>query len=276
MLVDITMREAQDIAYDLFLQFDKICKENGLRYCLSGGTLLGAVRHKGFIPWDDDMDVMMPRKDYDRLLSLNLDLEEKYKLFSCETDAQYFYPFAKLCNMDYRVHFEHHIKERSIGMYIDIFPIEGLPDGKIAGKLYFKRMQLLNIYRNAALRKDFLPGERFRGIKKILMSHARRKGANYYAKRMNTLGRKYGLGKSGYAGVTMITHYGARERMPYNVFDGTETVIFRDMEVPAPKGWKEYLTRLYGDYMKLPPEDKRETDHGHFVIEKRSRTGGYT
>lgn len=269
MLKNISIAEAQDIAFNLFLAFKDICDKNGLCYYLSGGTLLGAVRHKGFIPWDDDMDVMMPRPDYERLLSLNLELPETLQLFSCETDSQYNYPFAKLCDMRYKVHFGHHLEERSIGMYIDIFPIEGLPDGKFGKKFYFKWMSLLNIMRNAALRSAFLPDEKFIFIKKLMLPYARKRGANHYAQKMNSFAKKFPLGKTNHSGVTMITHYGSREWMRREVFEQGEPLLFRDQLCSAPKGWDEYLRNLYGDYMQLPPEDKRCTDHGNFTIEVR-------
>ena len=269
MLVNITLQEAQEITYQLFLEFRKICEAHDLRYFLSGGTLLGAARHKGFIPWDDDMDVMMPREDYEKLLSLDLELPENLQLFSCETDPQYNYPFAKLCDMRFKVHFEHHVEECSIGMGIDVFPIEGLPDGKLGKKFYFKWMGALNIMRNAALRSAFLPDEKFIFIKKLLLPYARRRGANHYARKMNAFAKRIPLGKTRHAGVTMITHYGSREWMRLEVFAQGDTLPFRGVPCSVPKGWDEYLHNLYGNYMQLPPEDKRKTDHGNFTVEVR-------
>jgi len=268
-LKDLSIQEAQDISFSLFLEFKKICERHNLRYYLSGGTLLGAVRHKGFIPWDDDMDVMMPRPDYEKLLQLKLELPQHFELFSSEIDPQYNYPFAKLCDMRYKVYFEHHLEERSIGMFIDIFPIEGLPDGKVGKKLYFKTMAILNILRNAALRSAFLPDEKYLLIKKMLMPFVRRKGSNYYARMMNRFAARIPFGKTAHAGVTTITHYGSREWMRREVFESGEPLPFRDQLCAVPKGWDEYLRNLYGDYMQLPPEDKRCTDHGHFTIEVR-------
>lgn len=269
MLKDLTIEEAQDIAYNIFELFDRLCRENNLTYFLSGGTLLGAARHKGFIPWDDDIDVMMPRADYDKLINMKLDMPEHIKLFAPETDEKYFYPFAKMCDMRYKVYFEHHIDERSIGMYIDIFPIDGLPDNRLMSKLYFKKIKMYDILKNAALRSAFLEGEKFIFIKKLILPYARKKGANYYARKMNSCGRKHAFGKSGYAGVTMITHYGERERMETDVFFSGEVLDFKDIKAGVPKGWDTYLTRLYGNYMEMPPEDKRWTNHSNFTIEVR-------
>ncbi len=107
-----------------------ICKENGLKMFLSGGTLLGAVRHKGFIPWDDDIDVHMPRPDYDRLIKIFKRKENigKYKLLSHELNDKYVYTFAKLVDDDTLLIEDDIYSGVDMGLYLDIFPIDGLGD----------------------------------------------------------------------------------------------------------------------------------------------------
>lgn len=270
MLKDISLKEAQGYTFELLKIFDKICRDNNLVYMLSGGTLLGAIRHKGFIPWDDDIDVMMPRADYDRLLRLKLELSESIELCECSLQEDYFYPFAKLCNMTTKLYFPHHIEEKSIGIFLDIFPIEGLPDSSLKRNVYFKRMKTLNALRNSAVRKEFLENEKFKGVKKaVVMPVAKKVGANEWALRMNRAAKKYSFDGRNYRAVTMITHYGSRECMPAEVFDSVVEVDFESIITYAPVGYDTYLTNLYGDYMQLPPEDKRVTDHSNFIIEVR-------
>jgi len=121
------------IELDIFKAFLKVCKENDLRYFLAGGTLLGAVRHKGFIPWDDDMDVLMPRKDYDRFLEIGQSLlPPEYFLQTRQTDREYPCNFAKI--RDSRTTFvEKSLKDRVInhGVYIDIFPLDYFPQSPV-------------------------------------------------------------------------------------------------------------------------------------------------
>ena len=95
---ELTLQELKEIEFEILKTFDSFCKENNIRYYLSHGTLLGAVRYKKFIPWDDDVDLLIPREDYNRMITLFKDTE-KYKLFAFEKDENYLYPFAKLCDM---------------------------------------------------------------------------------------------------------------------------------------------------------------------------------
>lgn len=270
MLKEIALEEAQAVSFRLFKIFDGICKKYNLRYFLSGGTLLGAIRHRGFIPWDDDMDVMMPRPDYEKLLALELKLPSDIELVSCESNRDYFIPFAKMCDMKTKLSFPHHVKEKSLGLFIDIFPIDALPDSKIRQKIYFFKMKSYDTLRNSALRKTFINDEKFIGIKKYLvMPFAKIKGPNYYANKMNRYAIKWTFGSTKHAGVTMITHYGERELMDYDVFADKSVVYFNEYQCFAPVGWDTYLSNLYGDYMKLPPVEKRNTDHSNFIIEIR-------
>ena len=115
------------VELDILICFDRICRENSLRYSLAYGSLLGAVRHKGFIPWDDDIDVIMPRADYEKLLKLD-NIGENMKIFHFR-NSDYFYPFAKMCDIRYKL-FESYRPEKCLGPYIDIFPLDYLPDDK--------------------------------------------------------------------------------------------------------------------------------------------------
>ena len=122
----ITSLELRRIQLDLLIAFDKFCAANELHYSLDYGTLLGAVRHQGFIPWDDDIDISMPRPDYDRFLSLTKNGLGIYEVRSGEYTPGYFYPIAKM--IDPRtILVEHTIGDAHImGVYLDIFPLDGL------------------------------------------------------------------------------------------------------------------------------------------------------
>ena len=121
------IKEMQHIALDVLIYLDKVCSKYGLKYFIVDGTLLGAVRHKGFIPWDDDIDVWMPRADYDRLADvIRQDGEKKYKFCTPQNTKKFIYPFGKL--IDVRTGLLDDTSAKcEIGVHIDVFPYDGLP-----------------------------------------------------------------------------------------------------------------------------------------------------
>ena len=120
---ELSLKEIKEIEFELLKKFDSFCKENNVRYFLSNGTLLGAVKYKGFIPWDDDIDVLVPREDYDSLIELFHD-DGRYKLFAFERNAEYRYPFAKFCDMRTRKAEGNIDNGVALGVDIDIFPLD--------------------------------------------------------------------------------------------------------------------------------------------------------
>ncbi len=141
----IEIKEMQKIELEILKSFSKICDEHKLRYFLSNGTLLGAIRHKGFIPWDDDIDVYMPRNDYMTFLQLvGSSLEPHYKLLTPYNSKEYIYTYAKLYD-DRTILIEWPDTVRyTIGVYIDIFPVDGLPESIKETKKHFDRLKKLN------------------------------------------------------------------------------------------------------------------------------------
>ena len=132
--------EVKKIELQLLLKFDELCKKHDLQYSLCGGTLLGAIRHKGFIPWDDDIDVMMPRDDFEKLLKLEKTQasDQVEKLVSWKSGKS-IYPFIKMINTKTVLKEKYLDKEYTTGVWIDIFPIDGMPeDQKIVDKKYKK------------------------------------------------------------------------------------------------------------------------------------------
>ena len=120
---ELTLQEIKQIELEILKTFHAFCEENHIRYFLSHGTLLGTIRYKGFIPWDDDVDVLVPREDYDRLLSLFKD-NEQYKLLHFEKDEQFLFPYAKLCDMTTRK-IENDMEDgMAVGLDMDIFPLD--------------------------------------------------------------------------------------------------------------------------------------------------------
>ncbi len=244
----------------IFKVFTRICEQYGIRYYLAGGTLLGAVRHKGFIPWDDDIDVNMPREDYDRLLSHadEINASGDYKLAACEL-GNLNYPFAKIYDLHTSIRKLYDQDETEKNLWIDIFPMDGLPDDeKEVKKIFNKTLAARRILRvkqardgegKTALRRVFKPA-----AKVILKPLSDKKILDY----INRTCRTYKVSDCGYMG-GIANGYGPQERCPRKLYLKSVPMQFEDMTVSAPGCWDYYLRNLYGDYMELPPEEKRET-----------------
>ncbi len=258
---ELTLREIQLSELDMLIEFDGICKEKGLKYTLVGGTLLGAVRHKGFIPWDDDIDVGMPRPDYEKFKDLIKNKEiclPQNLTVTCDSGKTAQYPFLKIVNNKISVK-EEHYREVS-GLWIDIFPIDGLPDDrKKIAKIYKKTKSLSRIIYFGNLKKF----DKYYGLKKLAVKlyhiYCKCYGLNRAVKNINKLSTRYDFNTENLCGVVAWGAYGVGEAYEKSGFEEMVNVEFEGHELPAIGCWEKYLHGIYGDYMTLPPEEKRVT-----------------
>lgn len=246
----VTMAELRQIQLDILDKIHEFCAERGLRYSLGGGTLLGAVRHKGFIPWDDDIDIMLPRPDYDRFLNEFVGVCPHYVVQHYRND-DYAFPFAKVYD-DRTILIEHCI---TTGVFIDVFPVDGLPDESSINS-YIKRMDKLarSVYHNtrsATMYSSFLR----RWIKRLLF-HSRTKSIE----RLEAHLHSYDFDSSSYAGA-IIGKYHEKEYMQIKAFKKYIDVVFEGKTYKAIADYDLYLSKHYGNYMELPPKEKQVGDH---------------
>lgn len=266
---EITMAQAKALELDILLEFDRLCRDRGLTYYLAYGTLLGAVRHGGFIPWDDDIDVLMPRADYERLVEEfpKACAVAHYRLVSPE-DPISRHSFIKIMdtrtvkiesNMDYT--------PGALGIDMDVFPLDGQPEGESDHRVWYEKLQ--RCYRMA----DFPVRKTYGGRKKrwplalinFLGGKRRWLGIaikGFWQRRALRLHRQYPYGSSSWVG--MVEHcFGCeKQRYPRQLFEETTLLEFEGHLFPAPAQYDEVLRICYGDYMTPPPESERG---GHLI-----------
>lgn len=269
--VDLMKRYKAKIC-EIAKAFDAFCCENNLRYFGIGGTAIGALRHKGFIPWDDDIDFVMPRPDYERFLQIADRLMPKYEVFTHRNTPDYHLTMAKMCDADtsYISSFCQHVM---LGAFIDIFPIDGCPgetareradffnsymelrhDGEAIGNYYSFRDFLGCLYR-----------KEFRNSIRQLRSHLYHLlgKENDIFKRCDEILMANPFDTSEYVAY-FSTWKSAKIISPRKWFDDYYYAPFEDFQLRLPVGIHEFLTQLFGDYMTPPPQEVIDIDyHGY-------------
>ena len=258
---ELSLQEIKEVELNILKMFHAFCVGNNIRYFISHGTLLGAIRYKGFIPWDDDLDVLVPREDYDRLISLFRDNED-YQLFAYEKNKDYLYPYAKLCDMrTCKVEGGYHNRVQ-LGLDIDVFPLDNWDDDLEKAKQEVKRQQQ-NMFRlglTKLCKPDSLhPVKRF--VKGLAMALCKLRGSTYYMEKIVQGAHKPEQKGSRYMGGKAWNVYGERDILPAEVFAEAIELEFEGEKFFAPVGYDAFLTSLYGDYLPEPPIEKRKTHH---------------
>lgn len=271
----IDLNELKKIELRLMSEVDDICKREGLRYSLGGGTLLGAVRHKGFIPWDDDIDIMMPRPDYDAFIAYCATHDTPFAVRSFENDKTYVDLSAKVFDPNTVLEDDAIDGGDKTGVAIDVFVIDGLGDTEKAARKAFKKTSFKRELLVAANWKKFFRSKthawyvepiRFgffvlsRGVNK----------SKLFDKIQNTY-KKIDFDKAKYA-AAVGGAYREREILPQSVFTEYVELPFEDKSFMAIAAYDTYLSSIYGDYMKLPPEEKRVSHHTFTAYYKADAT----
>ena len=248
--------------------FVDVCEKNNLNYFLIAGTLLGAVRHKGFIPWDDDIDVGMPRADYDKFAEIaNQELPSTMFYQSIETEPEYRYFFSKIRYNNSKFT-ENHSKHLNInhGVYIDVFPIDGCSNSyKLATKHMKRFLFLRRLYSIDILSRS----EKNVGIKaklgaRVLKIYAGMLGDKRILKRADKLIKRYSTEESELWAALPGTYRNKEIHKREIIFDRTipkMTAEFCGQKYVSVSKPKEYLKGMYNNYMELPPVEKRISHH---------------
>ena len=266
---DKLVENLQKVQFEIATVIKNVCEKNGIRYFLAYGTLIGAVRHDGFIPWDDDIDIMMPRPDYDRLIEIAKTADwGHYELITPYNKDTYPLYFSKISDKRTTL-VEYPNIPCTIGLYIDIFPLDGsadtLDEAKHLKDKFMKQINRLSAIstrstfaEHMALLKDRKEWGRF--VIKTIAWFCRPAVRKYLIRKMDKLSHIYDYEKAKYVALHTGS-YSYKEILPKEWLGEGSVHTFEGMEVVLPEQYDTYLRQVFGDYMQLPPEDKRCSHH---------------
>lgn len=260
---EITLEESKCIQLSLLEKIHAFCEENGIVYYLMYGTLLGAVRHQGFIPWDDDIDIAMPRADYNRFCQTFA--AEDAKVVACDLDDGYYLPFGKV--IDTRTVLKEKVRtDYTLGVYVDVFVLDALSPEPAVNRRAFRKLLLL---RNFLMLGSFSNMKKRHGVRRILHTLLRPLSVilnmNRISRKMNRIARKInpdGIGCEKLA-TLMATDASAITDLHFDrtFFDKRVLLTFEGKEFWCPADYDGLLRFRYGEYMQLPPEEERASHH---------------
>lgn len=262
--MELSIKEIKELQIEILDYIDKLCRDNTIHYSLAYGTLIGAVRHQGYIPWDDDLDIMMLREDYERFLKVFREsIHPDYISVNYENA---WFSWTKICNSRTRIEedIDYHIKD--YGVWVDIFPYDEIPKASSKeSKRFRKRLDLMK--RMAQYRVLGYKHMRLRGpvsAAAFALAHTAMLPlpVSFWGTMWNRYVKKYAGQNTGYCAFPSIYPH---ENCVINkeVFDEYTELPFEGKKYMSVRDYDNYLTTIYGDYMQLPPPDQRISRHSY-------------
>lgn len=254
------MTDTQKVILSIFKEISIICSKHNIPYFAIGGTCIGAVRHKGFIPWDDDLDIAVPIESFDYLLDcLRKEISSALYVIDGHEPKHYHYVWAKVCNRNttFIEKSEYHYKDAYKGVFVDIMPISGVPEGARRRVFYrtIKTLYFLNNTRRFPVITNGGPLKKL--IKIVLKGMVSILPYNFFFNKYLKYLKKFPFRSSKYTGYVWYPEEMERLTFPQEYFKETVEVQFEDALISIPKQFDSYLKYQFGDYMKFPSEEKR-------------------
>lgn len=260
---DKTLKHLQEVQLMILKDFIKICEKNNLEYYAYGGTALGAIRHNGFIPWDDDVDILMFREDYEKFLKImDESKSDKYEILNIDQTEDYLYMFSKLCLKETKFKSTWCLKKPfNVGIHIDIFVFDYIPSKKLIWFIFHKKFILL---RKLGYLLDIIQNDYYISNFKEKIGHTLKFIFNMlgitnttfkksYKKTLDKLHEKSDRNSAIYD----IAAIGYDKSFPKQVIHPPKKVKFESIEINVPNDYDTYLKTNYGNYMEFPPKEKR-------------------
>ncbi len=271
-LDSVTLRKLQLVQLEILIEFDRICKKHNIKYQLYSGTLLGAVRHKGFIPWDDDVDICMLRSDYERILNiLSIELDKKFFLQTCNTDKGYIHSFARI-RKNNTLMLQKTWKDMDMhhGIFIDIFPMDNVIPDTLKGKIHSNLVYTIRKLKWLKIKKEcVLSNKLYKKYIKLFIHYLLKPIS---LRMINTIETKIAslfVNKN----TEYSTHLSEGTKIYYykylinnNEFYDTIEMEFEGHLFSVPRNYDKILTNNFGDYMTLPPLEQQKPHHGIIEI----------
>lgn len=271
---EMTIKEIQTVSLEILKIISDICEKMSFRYFLVYGTLIGAVRHQGFIPWDDDIDIMMPRPDYDRLLAyLKLHISEYsyLQIFNRDVCSKYPYMITRISDNRYEIEMDNE-ESYGMGVFIDIYPYDGLGNTKKEALHHGLKGDRLSSMCYQSTRLHFAIENTTSNFRKMLKLPAfliaRLCGKNFFQNRLERLAKVRAFDSSMYVGCAVWLSGGEKDIFLREWFDEYTMLVFEKYKFRVPRFYDEVLRNSYGDYMQIPPENERIGHHYYKVYKK--------
>lgn len=268
----LTLEEIHNCTLEVLKKLSSICDTLQINYFAMYGTLIGAVRHKGFIPWDDDLDVAMLRPEFDKFVQYcltNQDALYPFRLIDIAEDPDYPFMIPRFCDMRYQMVYNE-MPDLNMGVFIDIYPFDGV--GEAVPMDIQKLIRIKNRYATGmtyAVSKTF-PGSKksliHKTIRYMYYCYSKKKGRDYYVNKLNQLCRSYQLDSSAYIGC-LAWNEGIKPIRKEHFLD-YEMLEFEQIMIKAPKDYDTVLRVSYGDYMLLPPVSERVPYHNYSIFKR--------